>query len=226
MVKHGSLTGYHSQAPAVGWSEPYVYILLIISIAHLAVFVLWEAKVASSPILPFDIWKSPSSSFGLILVLIFFSFMGMGIFLWYTTLFCLNIRKYSIIETGGMFQPLSILGTLAAFLSAWLIPRLAAQYIIALGTLAVVVSNLLLATTPSDQTYWAMIFPAIVLSAFTIDFIFAASQIIASGSVGTEHQGVAGSLIGTLLSYGLSTGLGFAGTVEVYTDKGGKSTLR
>ena len=152
----------------MGWSEPYIYALLIVSIIHLGVFVFWEAKIASSPILPFNIWKSPS--FGLILVLIFFSFMGMGIFLWYTTLFALNVRGYSIIETGGMFQPLSILGTLAAFLSAWLIPRLAAQYIIALGTLALVVCNLLLATTPPHQTYWAMMFPAIVLSSFTVDF--------------------------------------------------------
>lgn len=69
-------------------------------------------------------------------------------------------------------------------------------------------------------------FPAITVSAFTVDLIFAASQIIASGSVGKEHQGVAASLIGTLLSYGLSTGLGFAATIEVHTNKGGADILR
>ena len=40
------------------------------------------------------------------------------------------------------------------------------------------------------------------------------------------HQGVAGSLVGTLLTYGMSTGLGFAGTVEVYTNDGGKNVLK
>lgn len=32
--------------------------------------------------------------------------------------------------------------------------------------------------------------------------------------------------MGTVLAYGLSTGLGFAGTVEVYTNDGGKNLLQ
>ncbi|KAF2158714.1 hypothetical protein M409DRAFT_71505 [Zasmidium cellare ATCC 36951] len=212
-----------NQAPGVGWTEPYIYILLIVSLLHLAAFLLWEAKFAPSPILPFSIWKAPS--FKLMLLIVFFSFMSMGIFLWYFSLIGLNIRHYSIIENGANYQPLTVLGTAAAFLSAWLIPRLPAQYIIAIGNVALIICNVLLATTPRHQTYWAMMFPAIICAAFTVDFIFAASQIIASGSVGKKHQGVAGSLIGTLLSYGLSTGLGFAGTVESYTNDGGRDLL-
>jgi MFS family permease len=117
------------------------------------------------------------------------------------------------------------MGTIAAFVSGWLVPRLPAQYILAIGNTALIIANVLLATTPAHQTYWAMMFPAIIVSAFTVDLIFAASQIIASGSVGKEHQGVAGSLIGTLLSYGLSTGLGFAATIEVYTNDNGSNVL-
>lgn len=41
-----------------------------------------------------------------------------------------------------------------------------------------------------------------------------------------KHQGVAGSLIGTLLGYGLSTGLGIAGTVEVNTNDNGNNLLK
>ena len=126
----------------------------------------------------------------------------MGIFIWYFSLLSLNIRGYSLVENGAHYQPLAVLGTVAAFLSGWLVSRLPAQYILATGNVALIVANVLLATTPAHQSYWAMLFPAIVVSSFTIDLIFAASQIIASGSVGREHQGVAASLIGTLLSYG------------------------
>ena len=201
----------------------YIYVLLIVSILHFIGFAMWEAKFAKSPILPFDIWKAPS--FGPMLLLVFTSFMSMGIFIWYFTLLGINIRGYSIIENGAHYQPLTIMGTAAAFLSGWLVPRLSAQYILAIGNVALIVANVLLATTPAHQTYWAMTFPAILASAFTVDLIFAASQIIASGSVGKEHQGVAGSLIGTLLSYGLSTGLGFAATIEVHTNSGGANIL-
>lgn len=216
-------TPFFSQAPAVSWQEPYIYALLIVSILHLGMFALWEAKFAKSPILPFDIWKS--SSFGILIVLIFCSFMSLGIFLWYYALFGANIRHQSIIEVGANYQPLTILGTVAAFLAAWLVPRVSAQIIIAIGNGALVICNLLLATTPRHQTWWAMMFPAITIASFSVDLIFASSQIIASGSVGRKQQGVAGSLIGTLLTYGLSTGLGFAGTIEVYTNRHGTDTL-
>ena len=48
------------------------------------------------------------------------------------------------------------------------------------------------------------------------DLLITAAQVIASNSVRRHEQGTAGSLIGVLQTYGLSTGLGFAGTVEVY----------
>jgi MFS family permease len=192
-------------------------------LVHFAAFVFWEARIAKSPILPFDIWTS--KSFGLLLLLASCSFMSIGIFIWYFTLFGLNIRHYSLIEVGLNWLPLAILGTAANFLSAWLIPRVQAQYMLGIGNLALVTCNTLLATARPTLTYWAMMFPAAALAALTVDFIFAASQIIASGQVDKRHQGVAGSLIGTLLTYGLSTGLGFAGTIQVYTANDGKDIL-
>lgn len=70
---------------------------------------------------------------------------------------------------------------------------------------------------PAQQSYWPQLFPATILMAFCPDFIFTAAQIIASNSVKRNQQGIAGSLIGTIITYGQSIGLGFAGTVEKYT---------
>jgi MFS family permease len=213
-----------SQAPFVGWSEPYEYIILIVGVAHLAAFVLFEAKFAKHPILPFNIWKAPS--FGVLMLVLFFAFMSIGIYIWYCTIFLYNIRGFNPVMVGVGFLPLTVLGTAAAFLAGWLVPRLSAQVILGIGCTAAALSSILLATTPEHQIYWAMIFPSMVIIAFTADLIFAAAQIIASNAVGKEFQGAAGSLIGTLLTYGLSTGLGFAGTVEVYTNHGGKDLLK
>lgn len=215
---------HNSQAPAIGWSTPYIYALLIVSILHFVAFAVYEARFASEPILPFNIWLAPS--FGLLMLAIFFAFMSLGIFLWYSILLMINIRHESLIQVGVNYLPLTILGTCAAFVAAWMVPRLPAQVIIGIGCTAMLICSILLATTPAQQTYWAMMFPALIIVSFTADLIFASSQIIASNSVGREHQGVAGSLVGTLLSYGMSTGLGFAGTVEVYTNNGGTNTLK
>lgn len=115
--------------------------------------------------------------------------------------------------------------SLAVLLGAWLIPRLGAQYILAIGITANIASLTLLATMPVQQIYWAQVFPAIFIGAFCADLVFVAAQIIASNSVGKREQGVAGSLIGTLNLYGSSLGLGFAGTIENQRTKDGASEV-
>ncbi|KAK1574778.1 uncharacterized protein LY79DRAFT_523216, partial [Colletotrichum navitas] len=114
------------------------------------------------------------------------------------------------------------LGAFAAILSALVIRHLTAQYIMAIGSLASAAALALVCTIPEQQIYWAQLFPTLILGALGPDFLFTASQIIASNNVKRSQQGIAGSFVGTLLSYGLSIGLGFAGTVKVYTNSNGK----
>jgi hypothetical protein len=165
--------------------------------------------------------------FGFLMLTIFFSFMSLGIYFWYMNVYMITIRGDSLIKVRVQPLPLTtIVGCANAFFAAWLVPRVPAQVIISMGCLAMTAINILLATIPEHLTYWAMDSPAMFLSAFKIDLIVTSAQIIASNTVSIKHQGVAGSLVGTLLSYGMSTGLGFAGTVEVNTFDDGKDLLK
>lgn len=49
---------------------------------------------------------------------------------------------------------------------------------------------------------------------------FPAATIYLSNSIAREHQGVAASLVNTVVNYSISLGLGFAGTVEVHVKHG------
>jgi len=193
-------------------------------VLHLAAFAIWEAKFAKNPILPFDIWTTPS--FSVMILAALFTFMGVGIVIWYITLWNQQIRHYTLFLNGAAYAPLAVGGAVAAVLSAQAVRYLPAQYLMAIGSLASCVSLILVATMPEHQTYWAQVFPALIVLAFDPDFLFTAAQIIASNSVKKSQQGVAGSLIGTILSYGLSTRLGFTGTVEVYTNNDRKDPAR
>jgi hypothetical protein len=173
--------------------------------------------------MPLDIWTAPSF-FALILV-ITFSVMSYGIALWYMVAWQQLIRHWTVLEFSAGLVPQAIFGGLAAPVAAWLIPRVAAQWILAFGALTVLLSAVLLATMPEQQSYWAQIFPATILMALCPDFIFTAAQIIATNSVRRHEQGIAGSLISLLQLYGASIGLGFAGTVEAQTNQNGKAVL-
>jgi MFS family permease len=206
-----------SQAPAVGWSTSYEIVLLVVAVIFLGIFVIWEAKLARTPIMPLDIWRAPS--FLPLVVVVLLSFMSFGTLPWYMVAWQQLIRRWSALQFAYGWTPFVIFGTIGAGLAAWLIPRLAAQWILAIGAATVLMSNLLLATMPQNQTYWAQVFPATVLMAFCPDFVFTAAQIIASNSVKRYQQGIATSLIGALNLYGNSLGLGFAGTVETEVNK-------
>ncbi|KAL5339913.1 MFS general substrate transporter [Aspergillus crustosus] len=206
-----------NQAPASGWDEPFVGSLLGISFVMLALFGIWEYKFAKTPIMPLGIWTAPS--FVAVIFVVLFSFMSNGIFLWYMVAWLQLLRGETILEFGIQWTPFGVVATLGTFIAAWLIPRLAAQWILAIGSAAILVANILLATMPVQQTYGAQMFPATIFMAFCPDFVYVAAQIVASNSVKRSQQGVAASLIGTLNLYGNSLGLGFAGTIESEVNK-------
>lgn len=202
----------YSQAPSVGWSTGYEIALLVLSVFLFASFIIWEKRFTSHPIMPLDIFKAPS--FSALILVVLLNYMAVGTLIWYQILWLEEAWNWSPLHFAVGWTPFLIFGTGAAGLAAWLIPRLAAQWILAIGTITILVSNLLMATMPPRQTYWAQVFPSVILFAFCPDLVYTAAQIIASNAVNRHQQGVAGSLIGTLNLYGNSLGLGFAATVE------------
>ncbi|KAM0420422.1 hypothetical protein ACHAPT_011843 [Fusarium lateritium] len=201
-----------NQAPSVGWSTPYEIALLIVSVTLFSLFLFWERYVATDPVMPLNVFRAPS--FTALVFVVLLTYMAFGISLWYAIAWQQILRAMSVLQVGLNFIPFGIGSVIAVGLSAWMVSRFAAEWIMALGVACVLVASILLATMPLKQTYWAQTFPAMLLGGFCPDLVYVAAQIIASNSVSRRHQGVAGSLIGTLNLYGNSLGLGFAGTVE------------
>jgi MFS family permease len=189
----------------------------VVAVVLFSAFLVWERFYAADPIMPLSIFRAPS--FTALVFVVLLSYMSFGISLWYMLAWQQLIRGWTVLDLTVGWIPFALGATIAVLFAAWLIPRLAAQWIMAIGVAATLAANLLLATMPMHQSYWAQTFPAIVFSSVCPDFVFVAAQIIASNSVGRRQQGVAGSLIGTLNLYGNSLGLGFAGTIETEVAK-------
>ena len=56
-----------------------------------------------------------------------------------------------------------------------------------------------------------------------MDMSFPAATLILSNAVHRKHQGIAASLVNTIVNYSISLALGFAGTVEYQVNNGGKT---
>jgi hypothetical protein len=55
---------------------------------------------------------------------------------------------------------------------------------------------------------------------------FPAATLLLSNLMAKEHQGVAGSLVNTVVNYSISIALGIAGTIEVHVNSGGDDLLK
>ncbi|KAI8312327.1 hypothetical protein K4K59_006209 [Colletotrichum sp. SAR11_240] len=210
-----------NQSPSIGWDSPSVISTLIVSLLLFTAFMVWESKFAKDPIMPLTVFAAPT--FTALIFVALLTYMSVGISLWYMVAWQQLLRNWTVLHVAIGWIPYAVGASMSVGLAAWLIPRIEAQSIMAIGILASIVSCLLLATMPEQQIYWAQTFPSIFIGSLCPDFVYVAAQIIASNSVGKREQGVAGSLIGTLNLYGNSLGLGFAGTIESQLIKNGAS---
>ncbi|RAL58306.1 hypothetical protein DID88_006418 [Monilinia fructigena] len=72
----------------------------------------------------------------------------------------------------------------------------------------------------------AQTFVATVVTPWGMDMSFPAATILLSNSMHKDHQGLAASLVNTVVNYSISIGLGIAGTVEIHVNNDGKDVLR
>jgi hypothetical protein len=105
------------------------------------VFTIWEWRFAAEPILPLNDWTAPS--FAIMIRCALLTFMGVGNAIWYISLININIRGYTNLSGGAAWATLAVGGAVGAILSAKAIPRLAAQYIMAIGSMCTSVTIIL-----------------------------------------------------------------------------------
>lgn len=211
-----------NQASVVGWQEPYTYTLLIIGIVLIIIFAYSQSHV-SAPVLPNSLWRR--KGFTPVVAALAFGWMSFGIFLYYTTIFILTIRRETPLAAVAEMVPLVIGGLFATASVGIFIPRVRAEYIFGVSMFSFFIGNLLMSFVIYSNSYWAFIFPACLLVVGGPDLSFASSSILISNAVLPEEQGVAGSFIATVVQYSIAFGLGIAGTVESHVNDGGTNVV-
>ncbi|KAI7259163.1 hypothetical protein KC352_g10479 [Hortaea werneckii] len=105
--------------------------------------------------------------------------------------------------------------------TGFLLGRVRPAWIMVMAMSAFLAGNLLTATLPPNQIYWAQIFVMTLVAAFGMDMSFPSATVYLSNTIEKSRQGVAASLVNTVLNYSISIGLGFGGTVDVNVNNGG-----
>eukprot|EP00026_Physarum_polycephalum_P005889 Phypoly_transcript_05928.p1 GENE.Phypoly_transcript_05928~~Phypoly_transcript_05928.p1 ORF type:complete len:545 (+),score=60.63 Phypoly_transcript_05928:205-1839(+) len=205
-----------NQGPVSGWDKPYNYILLILGVIFFVIFLYVEHKV-EQPLLPPRIFNL---EVGFVLVCIALGWASFGIWLFYIWQLLVVLRGLSPLHAVAQFVPVGFSGAAAAITTGKLLSRLPTSVIMTISMVAFTAGSILLATVPERQTYWAQTFVALVVTPWGMDMSFPSATIILSNHMPREDQGIAASLVNTVVNYSISIGLGIAGTVVVYATKG------
>ncbi|KAI9648748.1 Low affinity NH4+ transporter [Ciborinia camelliae] len=211
-----------NQGPVVGWTTVYVYVILIIGALVLGLFAFIESR-ATYPLVPFDALNSHT---GYTLACIAGGWASFGIWLFYFWQILEEMRGISPLLGTAMVAPTTISGLCAALTTGYILSKVPASTVMMLAMIGFLLGSILMATVPINQTYWAQTFVATIVTPWGMDMSFPAATILLSNSMHKDHQGLAASLVNTVVNYSISIGLGIAGTVEVHVNHDGKDVLR
>jgi len=136
------------------------------------------------------------------------------------------LREQSILLTATMIVPTAVSGAIAAIVTGVVISKVQPGWVLLVAMTAFCVGNILLATMPVQQTFWAQAFVSLIITPWGMDMSFPSGVIVLSNHMPAEHQGLAASLINTVVNYSISIGLGMAATIETHVDDGGTQRLQ
>jgi MFS family permease len=219
----GSITGVSglvlinfalNQAPLVTWAEPYIGALLGVGCLLIIAFILVELYATDYPLIPI---RGLSKDAVFALTCIVAGWASHGIWAYYLYLFLEHLRSHSALLTSAETSPVAITGVLFAFSTVWLFQRIGVSYIMFISMTFFMAGSFLLALMPLQQTYWAQTFISVLLMPGAMNLSYPAANILLSSSLPKEKQGIAASLVSTMVNYSISCGLGLAGSIDRYS---------
>jgi EmrB/QacA subfamily drug resistance transporter len=212
-----------SKAPDVGWGSARTILLLIASVAILAVFVAIERR-SRAPLMPFRIFRIRSvlgaNVVGFLLgAVIFANFLVL-------TLYVQQILGWSAIKTGITFLATAGTTVIWAGVAQALTTRFGPRPVITIGLLILATSMVWYTQLPVDGHFWPDLLPPYLIFALGLAFGFVPVTIAALSQVAPQEAGLASGLINTSQQIGGAIGIAIVSTVFTsYVNSNLKPTL-
>ncbi|KAI1121560.1 major facilitator superfamily transporter [Nemania abortiva] len=200
-----------NQGSLAGWQNAYVSVLLVAGALLCVAFVSVE-KRARKPLIPLE---ALNVGVGFVLAAVGCGWGCFGIWIFYIWKFYEVLRGGSPLLATAWHSPIFVSGIAAALTTGLIIHRVGPATVMALALLAFTIGVTLIATAPIDQSYWLQTFLCNVIITWGMDLSFPAATMMLSDLVAAEHQGIAASLVTTVVNYSGALSLGIAGAVEI-----------
>jgi predicted MFS family arabinose efflux permease len=206
-----------SEGNVVGWSTPWVPVLIGLSLILVVAFGFWqyylENRTQKTPLIKMSIFKNRKFTAAIVVMALFFS--SFNNYLIYSTYWFQDFQGLSIIQTTLRILPTGVTGVLVAFVTGQVLSRIPGDIILMFSTICVSTSSLLFAIPISVHTsYFAYGLPAMVLSVCGADTIFPVLTLFVAKTLPSEDASLGGALITAVGQLGRAIGLAIATAVQ------------
>ncbi|GJC80484.1 efflux pump terJ [Colletotrichum liriopes] len=206
-----------TEGNVVGWTTPWITVLIVVSFIVIAVFWFWQRHLEFNtdrlPLMKTSIFHSGKFCAALAIMGLFFA--SFNNFLIFATYFYQDYQAKSILTTTLYFLPTGIGGILVAWAAAFLISRVPTYLLLVCGNVSVSIACLLFATPiPTSTSYFAYGLPAMVLSVIGADMAWPTLILFVSKALPQEDQALGGALVNSVGQVGRSIGLAISTAVQ------------
>lgn len=204
-----------SAAPQ-GWKTPYVIALLVVGLVLIGGFIYWQT-IFQYPLMPLKVWKD--RNFSLVVLVLCMGFYGFTGNLFWLTLMWQRIYRISPLLIAVQLLPAGIGGILVNIMAAVIMHRISNKLIMIVGAVSQVVACALFSATSLSISYWALTFPALLLSVLSQDLEFTVTNMYVMSSMTLDQQSLAGGLFNTVTRLVATLGLGIQ--TSIFNSAGG-----
>jgi EmrB/QacA subfamily drug resistance transporter len=197
-----------------GWRSPIVIGSLLLGAALLGSFVLAERR-SPAPMMPLNVFRSPTFSGVNILTLLLYGALGGAMF--FLPFLLIQVHGYSATQAGAAFLPFTIV---LALLSRWggrLVDRYGARLPLIVGPIVVAVGFFLLNVPGTGGTYWTTFFLPMTILGFGMAITVAPLTTTVLNSVAQHQTGVASGINNAVAQVASLLMIAILGTVGIAT---------
>ena len=155
-----------NNAALYGWHTPHVYFVLIIGLLVLVTFG-WVESHAESPLVPV---KAMNRTVVWTLALVGLGWGSFGIWIYYSFRWMMEVRGSAPLLAAVRFIPAIPCGMIAAGVTGLMLTHTPVAFTVLISMTAFFVGELIAATQPVKQSFWAQMFISVVSPLFLLDF--------------------------------------------------------
>jgi len=197
------------EANTKGWGSPEILALFGVAVVALAAFVVLEQR-QRVPMLDLSLFKNATFT-GANLAMMLVALAMFGVF-FFNSLYLQQILRYSAIQTGAVFLPMTVLIILIAPQAGRLSDRVGSRWLIGVGMTLLSISLILFAQLDASSNFWNIL-PGLLVGGVGMAMTMTPTTAAAMGAVPVDKAGIGSAVLNSMRQVGGSLGIAVMGAL-------------